>query len=76
MYRTKTIGIPSLTAYEKGSLSTQHKLCIRLELKMVKRCTNIEFSYIFYKALPKLTIIAPTHKGYLDDLISSYASLF
>ena len=44
------------------------------ELKTVKRCTKIEFRSIFYKALPKLTIIAPTHIGYLDDLISSYAS--
>ena len=43
---------------------------------MVKKCTKIEFSSIFYKALPKLTVIAPTHKGYLEDLISSYASFF
>ena len=46
------------------------------ELRTVKRCTKIEFSSIFYKALPKLTIIASTHIGYLDDLISSYASFF
>ena len=54
----------------KKSLCRLSTNCVSDQNKtMVKKCTKIEFSSIFYKALPKLTIIAPTHKGYLDDSI-------
>ena len=52
------------------------QIVYQIRIKMVKRCTKIEFSSIFYKALPKLIIIAPVHKSYLNDLISGYASFF
>ena len=40
---------------------------IRIKNSKKVQCTLIELSPIFYKAIPKQTIIAPTLKGFLDD---------
>ena len=71
---TRVVGLCTESRlFESHCLTTNKKrlsvdlalIVYQIRIKMVIRCTKIEFRSIFYKAIPKLT----THKGYLDDLI-------